>query len=168
AKPSHRLDPNPRLPSDLPRVPQSRRGRGPAHPAWAVPHARGIGDRREDDSIRFADSLLVGAAAPADDPRARAADQRGGGALEPQELGLHRAPEGVVAPGSVTADDAVAWDDHRHRIGPERVADRARGARMTNAAREGRIVIDLAELNAARLAEHTDLEVDDALEVDPP
>src|SRR6266849_10118313 len=133
------------------RLRRSRRPRRTAHAAGTVSDARSVGDRREDDSVRLAHSLLVGAAATADDPRARAADQRGCRALEPQELGLHRAAEGVVTPGSVAANDAVAGDDHRHRIGPERVADRAGGAWMADASREGRVGVDLAERNATGL-----------------
>src|SRR6266850_5959231 len=77
----------------------SRRGRRAAHAAGAIPHARGVADRREDDPVRLAHPLLVRAAASADDPRARAADQRRRRALEPQQLGLHLAAEGVVTPG---------------------------------------------------------------------
>src|SRR5262245_9799287 len=146
--------------------PRSRRGRRPADAARTVADARRVGDRREDDAIRFADSLLVSAAAPADDARARAADQRRRRARELQELRLHRSAKGVMAPGPVAADDAMAGDDHRHWIGSERIADRARRARMAHAARQGRVRIDLAELDAAGFREDASLEVADTVEID--
>src|SRR5262247_626462 len=117
---------------------RSRRGGWAAHAARTIADTGGVGDRGEDDAIGFADPLLVRAAAPADDARARAADQRGGRALEPQELCLHRAAKRIVAPGAVAPDDAVAGHDHRYRIGAERVADRTRRAGMPHSPRQGR------------------------------
>src|SRR5262245_61555395 len=146
--------------------PPSRRGRRLADAAGTVADARRVGERRENDAIGFADPLLVDAATPADDVRARAADQRRRRALELQELRLHRAAEGVVAPGPVAANDAMAGDDHRHGIGSERVAHRARRARAAYAARQGRVRIDLAELDAVGLREHASLEVADTIQID--
>ena len=70
-----------------------------------------------------------------------------------------------MAPGPIAAYDAMTGDDHRHRIGPERVADRARGTRMAHASGEGRIRIDLAELDAAGFREDAGLEVADPVEI---
>src|SRR2546425_2719532 len=142
------------------------RRRRTADAAGAVPYARGVVDRREDDPIHLGHPLLVGAAPAADDPRARAADERGRRALEPEELGLHLAAERIVTPRAVTADDAVAGHDHRHGIGAECVADGARGPRVAHAPREGRVRVDLAERNTAGFGEHAGLEVGHAPEVD--
>src|SRR4030095_2800859 len=115
-------------------VPTSRSALADA--AGPVAHALRVRHRREHDAPVLAHALLVGAAAPADDARGAAADQRRRVLLQAQERGLHRPAECVVAPRPVAADHAVTRDDERHGIGAERVADRTRGPRMAERARE--------------------------------
>src|SRR3989442_4016032 len=81
------------------------RRRRTADAAGAVPYARGVVDRREDDPIHLGHPLLVGAAPAADDPPARATDEPGLRTLEPEALGLHLAPEHIVTPLSGPSDD---------------------------------------------------------------
>src|SRR5262249_49849510 len=123
-------------------------------------------DRREDHPVPLPHALLVRAAAPADDPRRCAADDRRRRALEPQELGLHLAAEGVVTPRAVAAGDAVTRNDDRHRIGAMRIPDGTRGAGMAHPPGERRVRVDLAERNTDGLREHAGLELAHAREID--
>src|SRR5437867_5133999 len=143
-----------------------RHPRRPTHAARAVADALGVADRREHDPVRFGNALLVSAAATADDPRGRAAGEHWRRALELEELGLHLAAEGIVTPRPVAANDPVTRNDHRHRVGAQRVADGPRGARMADAARESRIRVDPAERDAPGLGEDPGLELGHAGEVD--
>src|SRR2546428_12852751 len=115
-------------------APRLARGRSrdagrPAHAAGTVADAPRVAERGEDDAIPLGDTPLVRAAAPADDPACRAADEERRRALEPEQERLHRVAAGVVPPAPVPADDPGAGADHRHRIPSQGVADGARGAR---------------------------------------
>src|SRR5260370_19909889 len=70
----------------------------PADAARPVAHAPRVGDRGEDHAVRLGDALLVRAAAPADDARGRAPDERPRRALERQQLRLPAPAERLVAP----------------------------------------------------------------------
>src|SRR5205809_601852 len=141
----------------LSRGPSRDAGR-PARPTRAVADALRIGDRGEDHAVRLGDTSLVRAAAPADDPRRRAADERRRRALEREQARLHLAAERIVSPRPVAPDHPVARDDHRHGVRAERVADGARGPRPADAACELRVGLRVAERNPPRLGEHAGLE----------
>src|SRR5437867_7689436 len=137
-------------------TPRSR-GR-PAHPATPVANAARVVQRREHDLARRADARGVGAAAPAHDPRRRAADQRRRRALQRQQARLERAAEGVVPPRAVAAYDAVARHDDRDGVGAERVADGARRARMADRAGQRGVRGHLAERHPRGGGQHAGLE----------
>src|SRR4029453_2427146 len=105
---------------------------GPAQSARAVPDAAGVRHRRERHPTVLAGALLGPAPPPAHDARARATDVERRGAFEAQEPRLQRAPEGVVPPRPVGADDAVAGHQDRDGIRAQGVADGARSGGMAD------------------------------------
>src|SRR5437773_4795665 len=150
-------DPRAVIAGILARGPSRGAGR-PARATRTVTDALRVGNRGEDHAVRFGDTPLVRAAAPADDPRRGAADERRRRALEREQARLHLAAERVVAPRAVAPDHPVARDDHRHGVRAERVADGARRPRPADAAREPGVGLRLTERNPPRLREHAGLE----------